>query len=333
MASFKARIVPFELGGTLDFLYSAAVIRAIAEGTSTQWKTYNDSTALNVAYFVLPWKEKPGSMEVVTPTAKEAKQRAKDLFRDFVEKWLKTLPKGPEETAKYMASRQKVRNMDVERIEAIFRETRAVNAMVDGQLRTAIRTFAAVQLAGTVSVALLSCGLTFVVASGATVVAGAAVGGGAAAPLIIAGVPTGYSIITSVIKEWDKVPTGNLVVVSTGKEGGKALTSEGMSKVAETMVQVAKEDQGLYGEMFEQAEKEIAVQSKRIARRGKVTERAAEKLAERKLKRKTAEEGLKTAEKMGKAGRVGGVAVPIVFCAWDIYEGVKDFKEVIDETR
>lgn len=334
-----------DLPAVIDFLHRVAVLRAISESTQAEWQSYKDSKALNVLYgvFGMVGKVGPGAMTVTTASPQMVRERASQIFLDSFKSFLRALEQGPEMLAKFMLGREKVRANDAERLESLFREVAQVNKMVDGQLASAARTFAAVQLAGTVSIALLSGGIALQVVAaqlaGTSLVVSElslfslAVGHGKAASIFLGAIPTGYGVATSLIKDWDSMSTARLLAFVGMKEVAKKGTEAGLSSTAQTTVVNAALDMELHGKALKDSRKALDVQRTRMARKIRTSPTAARKLAERRARVEAAERGVQGAVRSGVGGRLLGHSIPVVFAAWDIFEGIKDFNEVVDATR
>lgn len=307
------------LEDSLRFIESAALMHSISEGTQLEWRTYNDSTALNIAYFLLPWKEKPGYAEVTTPTGQRVEERTRLFYREFSDRWLERLGRGPQAAKDYMESLERIRATDLDRVNGLFNEARKINDEVNQQLKTAIRTFAAIKLTGTLAVAGLG--------------AGAAIAIGGTTALIAGGISAGYSITGAIIKDWHNVPTAKIMGVS--KETGKYVASEGLGRTAQVLGEQARGRAALHAQILAKSERQIEHYSKQMAESAKqrVQRKAAQKLAEKQAQHQGAQQGMRQAATMGKVGRVGAVGIPIVFALWDSVEGVMDFKETWDQTR
>jgi hypothetical protein len=312
-------LVVMDLDPTLKFLRSASMTRAMAESTSLEWKTYDDSTVINALYTVFFWKEKPGFAEVNTATGEKLRTRHAQILDGYVDKWLATLGQGPSPMKQYLDHLAKIRASDHENIDFIFREAREINKMVTDQLRTTIRTLAGVKLAGTIAVAALG-GYAAIAIGGATAT-------------VAGGVSAAYSVTGAVIKEWNSVPTGQVMAV--GKELGKYGAGEYGGQLAEETLKKAGESSALYQKMLEKAERGIAHHSRTVqeAAKQRVRNKAARKLVEKQAQQATAQQGLQQAARTAQIGKGLKVGVPVVFALWDMIEGVSDFNETWEQTK
>ncbi|HRJ17494.1 MAG TPA: hypothetical protein PLF84_00560 [Bryobacteraceae bacterium] len=330
----RAITIPMTMIGlkpTVDFLCSCALARALAETVKVEWKTYNDSTALNVMYALLPWKEKPGYAEFSMSSRKQVEERYSRLAEIVTMNWLATLPKGPRDMADYMSKLERMRARDRENIQAAARDVQQINKEVVADLNTTMRVLEGIKLVSTIAVAGIG--------AGAALAGGVALGGislGASAGWFGA-VNTGYSIATSLAKTWDDVPKAKVVGVSKelgkwgGGQAGEALGNRIIAKGAEKIGLQEK----LLGEASRKIDQYGRIAENTISQRLAGHARAKGYTAA--ASQRTAREGLEAAQTEGaKRAVVGGAvktATVVVFAAWDIIDGLCDFKETWDDTR
>lgn len=327
-------VAVLELDTVIRLIRSCAMTHALAESAKLEWKTYDDSTFLNIAYGLLPWKEKPGFAEVQIATGKKLHERFETLSLSWLETWLQRGSQSPALMVDYLNRMDKIRDMDRETMDFIFREAQAINNEVTQQLNSTIRTFAAIKLGATVAVALLSGGAAIAIAGGATglTIGGAtmAFGGGGTA---IGAVSTGYGLTCTIMKEWNSVPTAKALAIS--KDLGKAAGGEVIDKTADHILKKAAASQTLQQKMLDKATRQIDHYARMVNEAGKqrVRNRAAQKLAQRQIQQQTAQQGLKQAGNLARAGQVAKYGAPIIFAAMDIWDGVSDFREIWNETK
>ena len=327
-------VLLLDLDKTLRFIRSTAMARALAESARLEWKSYDDSVFLNVVYGLMPWKEKPGSVEVQIAHGKALHDRQHEIAMASLEAWTKTWASGPQAMCNYMNGLERVRAGSLESLEMVFHDARAINSAVEQQLNSSIRTFAAIKLGATVAVALIAGGAAIAIGAGATAVsAGGATLAFGASGTAFGATSTAFSITCSLIKEWNAAPTAKVVAVS--KDTGKYLAGEAIDKTADYMVKKAGVSQALHEQMLAKADRLIDHYSQMIARTGrqKVKKRAMSKLGENLAKHEVAQQGIKQSSQLGKAAGALKTGAPIVFAAWDIWDAVGDFRETWADTR
>jgi hypothetical protein len=327
-------VAVLELDTVIRFIRSCAMTHALAESATLEWKSYDDSTFLNIAYGLLPWKEKPGHVEVQIAAGKKLDDRFQSLAVEWVNKWLDRASQHPSTMCEYLNRMQSIRETNREKIDFVFREASAINREVEQQLNTTIRTFATIKLASTIAIALMSGGAAIAIAGGAT---GLTVGGATLAfggsGTAIGAVSSGYGLTCTIIKEWNSVPSAKALAIS--KDVGKAVGGEAIDKTADHMLKKAAASQTLQQKLLDKASRQIDHYSRMVAEAGRqrVRNKAAQKLAERKIQQQSAQQGLRQAGNLAKAGQVLKYGAPIVFAAMDIWDGVSDYREIWNQTK
>jgi uncharacterized Zn-binding protein involved in type VI secretion len=327
-------VAVLELDTVIRFIRSCAMTHALAESAKLEWKTYDDSTFLNIAYGLLPWKEKPGSVEVQIATGRKLNERFESLSLSWMDTWLLRGSQSPAMMVDHLNRLEKIRTSDRETLDFIFREAQAINNEVTQQLNTTIRTFAAIKLGSTIAIALMSGGAAIAIAGGASAVtlggATLAFGGSGTA---IGAVSAGYGLTCTVIKEWGAVPSAKALAIS--KDVSKTAAGEAIDKTADHMLKKAAASQTLQQKLLDKATRQINHYSKMVAESGRqrVRNRAAQKLAQKQIQQQTAQKGLRQAGNMATAGKALKYGAPIIFAAVDIWDGISDFREVWDQTK
>jgi uncharacterized Zn-binding protein involved in type VI secretion len=327
-------VAVLELDTVIRFIRSCAITHALAESAKLEWKTYDDSTFLNIAYGLLPWKEKPGFAEVQIAAGKQLDERFESLSLSWLETWLLRGSQSPSMMADYLNRLDKIRTSDRETLDFVFREARAINNEVTQQLNTTIRTFAAIKLGSTIAIALLSGGAAIAIAGGATglTIGGATVAFGGSGTAIGA-VSSGYGLTCTIIKEWNSVPSAKALAIS--KDVGKAVGGEAIDKTADHILKKAAASQTLQQKMLDKATRQIDHYARMVSQTGRqrVRNRATQKLAQKQIQQQTAQQGMRQAANLGRAGTALKFGAPIIFAAMDIWDGVSDFREVWSDTK
>jgi len=123
--------------------------------------------------------------------------------------------------------------------------------------------------------------------------------------------------------------------MAVSKDVGKAVGGEVADKTADKILKTAAASESLQQQLYDKACRQIDHYSKMIAEtaRQRVKNRATKKLGEALVKHTTAEEGLKRAGQVAKVGQVLKVGAPIVFAAWDIWDGISDYNETVGQLK
>lgn len=327
-------VAALDLDTIIRLIRSCAMTHALAESARLEWKTYDDSTFLNVVYGLLPWKEKPGYVDVEIAAGKKLHERFESLASGWLDNWLARAAQHPAQMVDYLNRLEQIREMDRENLDHVFREARAINREVEQQLNSAIRTFAAIKVGSTIAIALLSGGAAISIAGGASAfsVGGATLAFGGSGTAIGA-VSSGYGLTCTIIKEWNSVPSAKVLAIS--KDVGKAAAGEAIDRTADHMLKQAAASQTLQQKLLDKASRQIDHYSRMVAEAGRqrVRSRAARKLTEKVVQQQSAQQGLRQASNLARAGSVVKYGAPIVFAAMDIWDGISEFGEIWDQTR
>lgn len=225
----------------LDGIALAALFRSVAyakslqKGTRIEWKEYTESTVLNAIYTLMPWKGRPGWVEVDTPTHARIERDAKEDVRKMWRAFLGKLEEGPEPATRYLEHLQSLRDDCLEFVQGTFREAAALNAAVTKEAGDGIKKLATIKLASDVTIAVF-------------------------APFAVS---IGYVVTTNLIKEWSKASSADAVAIKLGTEAGKESAQEAAEKLSSQWKEVAgelrKDVDAIEGEI---AERQKALQKK-----------------------------------------------------------------------
>lgn len=287
-------VLLLDLPTTLRFLRSVAVAKAMSDTTSLKWVTYDESTVLNVAYTLLFWKEKPGTVEVQTARREEVDRRAAQMTADFVSTAVRRSFEGGARLAAYLDSLDRVRQGSIENVQSVFSDAGKINREVAAITANAIRDLARIRLAADLTVKIL-------------------------APPVVS-VP--YSIVATFIKEMNQGGTAKVVAWKCAqeplKEGAKTLAEGG----AELAADIGKD----YGTMLHNAEVELRRQSDLIARRS-ATPKSIAKATARAEAATAAQGAARTGRALATGGKWALKGVATAFVAWDAWESWSDYQE------
>lgn len=311
----------YDLPAVSQFCRSVALAMAFQKHTQLEWVENRDSGVLNALYSVMFWKAPPGSAEVRQSSQAQIEETTDQMHEHFLLTWLNKLAdKGPAVAGAYISELWKIREYARDAVQDVFRDAYSVNQMVAGELKNAITNLARIRLAGTVGVAVLG-------AAGAIVLA-------PAGALICGGVSFGYSSTCSLIKTWEQGPSAKAVGISV--EGGKAVGGEVLGRAAEAGSVRALASQAKAEQIIKSCEGQIRKFSQRLTQDGL---RKAQLAKARGIIRSSAgqaatqQQVLSQATRAAKVASVAKVGVPLVFAAWDIWEGFSDYNETMDQLR
>jgi len=211
-------VLLFSMDKTMKYLKSAAMCRAMAESCNLEWKSYDDSMVINAIYKLMPWKDKPGSVDVKMAGKEELGERYGFWLKKFVSRWTASMSMGPLAAKTCMDGFERQKERDRAHIAHVAQDARDINAEVANQLGDSIKVLATVKLASTILVAGISGGaaMASVAYIGTPLYAGLAAGA-----TKLGAINTGYSILGSVISNWNEGAKAQAVGVSW--EGGKAI--------------------------------------------------------------------------------------------------------------
>ena len=310
--------VCYDLSAVSQFFRSVALAVAFQQHTQQEWVVQRDNKVINAIYSVMFWMEPPGVVEVRQASKTQIQATTDQLHERFLMTWVRKLhQEGPLAAKLYVTEMLNVRDHAREAFQEMMRDVNQINMMVANQLKEAIKDMAQIKLAGTVGVAVIG-------AVGAITLA-------PAGALICGGVSLGYSGTCSMIKDWDQGWSAKAVGV--GKETAKAGLSEALGKGAESMSVRALAQQSQAQQIIRSCEGEIAKFSQRLSQEGL---RKAQIAKARNIVNRATTQVAGQQQVLGQAARAGKLAgaakvgVPLVFAAWDIWEGIDDYNTTMN---
>ncbi|MDB5694848.1 MAG: hypothetical protein JWN21_391 [Sphingomonas bacterium] len=304
------------------YFRSIGLAVAIQGNTRAEWKDYDESTVLNIAYGLVPWMQKPGTVEVSQNWGrirKEADERGQKLLLTFLDK---LATKGPAIAYNYAAQMQGVKQQAILSTRELFKDVGEINREIAGLAGQGARRMADIQLGAT----LLLAGVGCAIGVGALVVP-------AGTALAATGVGLGYNIAGTFIKDAGQLSDAGAVAIQT--EVGKASLGTGMDASKGIVKGTLASHADANTKALEAAQKKVAEINAAIERK-----RSASKIA--KLTRKAeaprqiaaqAGKQLATNKNIATAGKVVSKGVPIVFFAHDVWNAYSDWADVYEETR
>lgn len=335
-------VMCYDLPTISRFFRSCALAIATQQTTQLQWKTYRDSAVINAVYSVLFWKEPPGFAEVKTGTRQEIEKKTDELHLQFLTTWVRKIcTEGPGVAHHYVTEMTKLKEYARDATQAVFREASSINSAVIGETQQAITNLARIKLGAQVGVAVIGAvaGIAFV---GAAAAGGAAAGAGTSILGLQAGTTglgfaaagTGHAMAHNLIKTWEQGPSAKVAAISM--DAGKAVVSEGGGAIAGGVLERALAGSARSAQIMRSAQGDIAKYSARLAQEG-LRKKAAAK-ATNILAQRTAQVATQQAAQRGfqaTAGRAvaGGMFIPVVFSAWDIWDAVGDYRDTMAANR
>jgi hypothetical protein len=317
-----------DLQALSGFFRSVALCIEIQANTRLEWKEYKDSTVLNIAYALMPWKGKPGTAEVSqnwTRIRQNTDGRSRDMLLTFLDK---LSDGGPAAAAAYAEQMQGLRQYTQKAVQELFADANQINAMVAGTAGQAARNLAIIQFGCTVLLAATGC---WVALGGAVP---AVLTGGMTATQVAGGVGAvnlGYNVVGAFVKDAFSWKTAQTVAIEVGKDKGGGAAMPWLANQATN----AARDMADQGRTLQEAEAKIAKMNQKMA--GKLGDARRARYA-RGVARETqvaaqAQGRIAQAGTMRTVATVGAKAIPIVFLAHDIYNAVGDLTSVLDATR
>jgi len=308
----------------MKFLRSAALGRAMAESCTLEWKSYDESRVLNAIYALMPWKEKPGSVEMKMARGDELGERYGHHLTQLVSGWTTAMFQGAPATKTFLDRVENRKERDQLHIAQVAQDVREINADVVGELTSAIHTLAAVKLGSTIAIAALSGGAS-IYAVGMLGTAGAA---GAAAMAATAGlVNTAYSVTGSLISNWYKAASAKVVGVTI--EGAKAVGGKLAGDAGEKMFK-----QGAAMVAANQQAMLAAAEKMTLARNGFMSAVRHKSRAHSLRAMAKAGDDVSTAARSIQQGRAAmsagsrvAVGAAIFFAAVDVIQGIGEYQE------
>ena len=323
-----APVLLFSLEKTMKYLRSAAMSRAMAESCNLEWKTYDDSMVINAIYALMPWKEKPGSVEMKMAGKEELGERYGHYLRKYVTNWTTAMFMGPVAVKTCLDRIDLQRERDRAHIAQVAQDVREINAEVANQLGDSIKVLASIKLASTILVAGISGGaaVASVAYIGTPLYAGLSASAGT-----LGAINTAYSITGSIVSNWYKSPTAKAVGVTVegvkaagGKIGGDV--GEAIFKGGKAAMEGSEAGMSIAAARMNQAREGFMNAARHRGRAN--ARRAFEKGAQQMTQ---AVEGVNQARRTMSLGSKVVVGAAVFFAAVDIYQGIGEFSEDISD--
>jgi hypothetical protein len=304
------------------YFRSIGLAIAIQGNTRAEWKDYDESTVLNIAYALLPWKQKPGTVEVVQNWAKirqAADERGHKLLHTFLDK-LGT--SGPATAFTYAAQMQGVKQQALESTRDLFKDVGEINREIAGMAGQGARNLATIQMGATLTLAGIGCALGV---------------GAVAVPfwtgVQATGIGLGYNIAGSFIKDGGQLSNAGAVAIAieTGKSGTGVGMDASKGVVKGTLASHGQANQAA----LEAAGKKVAELNRAIERK-RSSKKIAKLTRQMEAPKSTAAQAtrqLALNKNVALAGKAVSKGVPIIFFAHDVMNAYSDWADVYENTK
>ncbi|TBW38693.1 hypothetical protein EYW49_08315 [Siculibacillus lacustris] len=329
-------IVCYDLDAISKFFRSVAMAIALQRHSQMTWHTKNDSTVLNIYYSLLFWKEPPGTFEIETSSRREIQDAIDHLHQQFMFRWIDELNgHGPKAAHAYVDWARRERKFAHDAFLAMGRDTTEINRMVVAELEGGIANMAMIELAATVGIAAIGLGAPMALA------AIAAEGGGVSAlcvwglspgasGLAYGAVSTGFSMGKALVKTWEDATSASVAAVSF--EAGKGVTSELGGRASEYGGHLALQHASKAEQIIKSAEGLIRQHSERLGLEGlrRAAIRKSQGILRASTEQAARQQGVLTqASRLATGYKIVGKAFPVVFAAWDVLDGIRDYNETM----
>lgn len=336
-------VIIYDLNTVSRFFRSCALLLASQQSLRIEWETYRDSKVINAIYTVFFWKEPPGIAVVKEGAPEKVERRTNEMHERFLSTWVRKLSEeGPGAAQGYVTTIGQLRDMARKDMQNFYRNASDINNDVIRETQDGINNLATIKLGAQIGVAAIGAvvGVGFVApglvggaltAGGGLTIFGVKAGAGAAA---FGATGLAHSVTHSVIKNWDAGAGAQVAGIAIEKSKAKAsdLAGTGAQRVLDKALASSANAENI----VRSVQGEINKQSTRLAQQT-LTRKAAEKASSR-IAAGNAQLATRTAELAARnrnvtLARAGGVAVPVVFAAWDIMDAISDYRETTAANR
>jgi hypothetical protein len=315
------QVLAFDLSRLVGYLNGIAYAQAALNHTRVQWRPDQDfanSRVLSSVYSLLGYTP-PGTAEVAQDVGRIEEDR-KRLLAKYWTVSLHKLSHGPLTLLHYLNAMDEVKQGATDGLKDIFRDVGSLNSDIADATHDAVVRLADIRLASS----LFVLSTTAVVGIGLTAV------GAAGTAFQLAAVSTGYQVIGNFARSIQEAHSAKAIVFKTGGPVRDRVLEQGGDKLAGNVEKAAEKRLEQASETIEAAERQVAQLAQQLKRKIGNSAKSA-KLA-RKLGRQTEAlgAGMQTAKNAGRVMKTakftGGVVLPLVFLAHDLYEAVEEYR-------
>lgn len=319
----RVNVACFDLKSVSGFFHGIALVMEVQNQTHLEWKTYDESTVLNIAYAMLPWKGKPGTVQVTQDWGKinqAAERRAEHMLLAFLSK---LFCEGPAAAQRYAAEMKALQQDAAQFTAQRLADANAINREVAGESAQAVVALSRIQLASTLTLATMSC----LLGVGAIAVP-LSTGIGAAA------VALGYNVAGTFIGDQGQLTDAGAVAISveSTKTGIGIGIDAGKEKAGEMLVHHAKANTKL----LQEAEKKVLEYQTVIARKTSSAKIAKLGRAMAPHEELAAAARTQLAQNVARtsalrAASIVAKAIPVIFFAHDVYNALQTYNANIKD--
>jgi hypothetical protein len=213
-----------------SFFRSVSRAKSMERHVQIRWKDYDESKVLNFMYAVMPWKGKPGTLEVDLGAEevihREEAEGTEHLWTAFLEK----SARGPAVLTEYLRAEERARARCLETVASALEEVRTLTNEIIQETKRGIFKLAVIKASATITVKTIGA-----LRGGAPLFAqNSFLGKAFLTPGFLIG--TGYDLSLNLIDNWDKTTEGKVVGVSSKLEekAGKKVLTTVLKNAAET---------------------------------------------------------------------------------------------------
>lgn len=307
----------------IGYFRSMAMAIEIQLNTRPYWKDYNESTVLNIAYALMPWKGKPGTMEVEQDW-RVIEARTQVRTKAMLDTFFKKLESGPQTANDYCRQMSGLRESALMAVQQVFNDAAQVNAMVAQEAANGARNMARLQFACTLILATAGCYLAL----------------GGAVPAVLATTNVGlkatavglsYNIAGTLVKDGEFWSRAQAIAIESGKSGG-----------GEWLGHAEKSAQTKLAETIAGKSQQIAATEANVNRlNAQIARTANERKMAQLLAKRAGKEAViaRARDDIAKAGTrqmgwtVASKTVPLLFLAHDVYNAWNDLQSTEEQLR
>lgn len=239
LAGGHLSVLFLDLDYLAGFIRSVAVARASQANVSTKWVSYDESKVINAIYMAMPWKGKPGTVEVEFGSQQAIEADTRRFVRQYQATVMAAMDAGPQALARKLEHLDQIRKSAWEALQDTLRDAGNINSAIVDRTGEGIRRLALIKLVADLTMTALGVVLS---GPGATVLGAAYSVGGASLAEASAG-----------------KPVAGVAIVNTAKTGGGMAANAAKSKALDKL-QVSNKE-------LVELEQEIAKREQAIARR------------------------------------------------------------------
>jgi hypothetical protein len=273
------------------FCYSVALARGLAHYTELRWVEYRESGVLNLIYTAMPWKGRPGYVEVDTNVV-AAREMALKQGSQYQKKFYDKLAASPGEAGKYMSDLERIKSDSIEWMQQIYKEGADINKEVVRETTKGLIALRTIKIGAGLAVAYGSAGA----------------------------LPIAYTVATSVIDNWDDLKKAVIIGgldIGSGKGAEHAIKIAGQKISAQEVL--VREAQSIVS--AKHAELMRKVSSNKIAKVGRQLGKA-----EANLTQQTSQ--LSKLGKLSTGAKVVGKTLPLLFAIPDAMDLIDDVRSL-----